>query len=595
MAQQGRQRANAEIETQVKTLELEAKNKMIKEQVEQAAEQRITNISQQAEALAKFYRPADLEKMQVVESDAKAKLQEQLNMYNDDINAFMRGGGRQAINDYREAILGSDEAQIIRNNHQSLLKYMDQSDEDATLISDRDRENYQRWKSGELDSFIWNGAYSKLDEPTPKELENAPSIAEAYLNKNYDKVLTNYLIDTGIDFGVDGRAPEEYYQELLVYQNSQLGPAEIEAARNSMPQVQANKKSYSSNMQSVFDSMNGDYQGNFDHFFTGDAANYSALANLEQIAWIQPYNVEDGGTNKRLYGQRMFVGQDLDIAKEFFPEMENGVVAFDDLRAHQSNLGAGGVYDEDGTLISPGSKASNDPWYNPNDDWSVHGVELMFEVNLPDGEKKLMTIKDLREGSALRDLKKNAVMVMSFSEGDGMGNPDDFRYMKLDLNNPIVSQKVDKSLGKLEYSVTENLKNTPGNLVNPYRYTPGQTFKYLPDNVNSLVGSLNAPVEKVFTSHNHTEYDFNAKSLLMATAMMNHESNNPYVVLNEFATSQDPEEKQLISALKNSDYDEYFNLLSSYGASEQELRELYAANERIKMGYILYGDRKMDQ
>ena len=162
-------------------------------------------------------------------------------------------------------------------------------------------------------------------------------------------------------------------------------------------------------------------------------------------------------------------------------------------------------------------------------------------------------------------------------------------------NNPRVSQKVDGALGKLEYSVTENLKNTPGNLVSPYRYTPGQTFKYLPDNVNSLVGSLNAPVEKVFKSHNHTEYDFNAKSLLMATAMMNHESNNPYVVLNEFATSRDPQEMQLINALKNSDYDEYFNLLSSYGATEQELRELYAANERIKMGYILYGDRKMDQ
>ena len=81
----------------------------------------------------------------------------------------------------------------------------------------------------------------------------------------------------------------------------------------------------------------------------------------------------------------------------------------------------------------------------------------------------------------------------------------------------------------------------------------------------------------------------------MATAMMNHESNNPYVVLNEFATSQDPEEKQLINALKNSDYDEYFNLLSSYGATEKELRELYAANDMIRMGYILYGDRKMDQ
>ena len=78
-------------------------------------------------------------------------------MYNDDIVAFMRGGGRQHINEYRDSILNSEEAQIIRNNHGSLVKYLDQSDEDATLISNRDRENYLKWKVGDIDSFTWSG------------------------------------------------------------------------------------------------------------------------------------------------------------------------------------------------------------------------------------------------------------------------------------------------------------------------------------------------------------------------------------------------------------------------------------------------------
>ena len=89
-------------------------------------------------------------------------------------------------------------------------------------------------------------------------------------------------------------------------------------------------------------------QGNFDGFWS-DPANNSALINLENLTWIQPYNVESG-RNKRLYGQQILGGEEMAIAKEFFPNMENGKVDFDDLTRMQSNLGAGSVYDEDGYL-----------------------------------------------------------------------------------------------------------------------------------------------------------------------------------------------------------------------------------------------------
>ena len=571
MAQQGRERANAAMETKLKTFELQAKNQMLQKQNEEAAEARIANITQQAEYLSKFYRPGDLEKMQTIEQDAKAKLKEQLNMYNDDIVAFMRGGGRQYINEYRDSILNSEEAQIIRNNHSSLVKYLDQSDEDATLISNRDRENYLKWKVGDIDSFTWSGSYMKLLTPTEEEFQNANSPAEAYLNKanpngedNYSRVLHNYLIDTGIQFGADGRGPEEYYQELLIYQNSQLRPDQISTAKKSLSESQASKKSYSSNIQSIFNSINGGYQGNFDGFWS-DPANNSALINLENLTWIQPYNVESG-RNKRLYGQQILGGEEMAIAKEFFPNMENGKVDFDDLTAMQSNLGAGGVYDEDGYLIPPGVEDDNDAWFNPNDNWSVNALELMFEVKLDDGKTKLMSIEDLDENENLRDRNKTAVMVMSFSENDGyqLGlNPDDFRYMKLNLESPRVAQKIDKVLGKVEYTAKQNVANAP----KTYRYVPGERFDYLPENVN-------------------------ASSLLMATAMLNHEQQNPYQVLKDFMGTTDPDEKSLIDALKNYDYDSYYNILSQQGATEKDLRELAVNTERIRMGYLLYGERK---
>ena len=571
MAQQGRERANAAMETKLKTFELQAKNQMLQKQNEEAAEARIANITQQAEYLSKFYRPGDLEKMQTIEQDAKAKLKEQLNMYNDDIVAFMRGGGRQYINEYRDSILNSEEAQIIRNNHSSLVKYLDQSDEDATLISNRDRENYLKWKVGDIDSFTWSGSYMKLLTPTEEEFQNANSPAEAYLNKanpngedNYSRVLHNYLIDTGIQFGADGRGPEEYYQELLIYQNSQLRPDQISTAKKSLSESQASKKSYSSNIQSIFNSINGGYQGNFDGFWS-DPANNSALINLENLTWIQPYNVESG-RNKRLYGQQILGGEEMAIAKEFFPNMENGKVDFDDLTAMQSNLGAGGVYDEDGYLIPPGVEDDNDAWFNPNDNWSVNALELMFEVKLDDGKTKLMSIEDLDENENLRDRNKTAVMVMSFSENDGyqLGlNPDDFRYMKLNLESPRVAQKIDKVLGKVEYTAKQNVANAP----KTYRYVPGERFDYLPD-------------------------DLNSSSLLMATAMLNHEQQNPYQVLKDFMGTTDPDEKSLIDALKNYDYDSYYNILSQQGATEKDLRELAVNTERIRMGYLLYGERK---
>jgi hypothetical protein len=89
-----------------------------------------------------------------------------------------------------------------------------------------------------------------------------------------------------------------------------------------------------------------------------------------------------------------------------------------------------------------------------------------------------------------------------------------------------------------------------------------------------------------------SEDDLNASSLLMATAMLNHEQQSPYVVLQDFMGTTDPDEKSLIDALKNYDYDAYYNILRQQGATDRDLRELAVNTERIRMGYLLYGERK---
>ena len=589
-AQQGRERANAAMETKIKTLDLQMKNYKVQKETEEAAENRIAKISQQAEALAKFYRPGDSEKMKIVAEDAKSKLQEQLNMYNDDINAFMRGGGRQAINEYRDAVLNSDEAQIIRSNHQSLLKYMDQMDEDPTLISDRDLENYHKWKNSEVDAFIYTGAYQKLEDPTMKELTNAKGdVAVAYLHKNYDAVLHNYLKDTGIDYGADGRNPQDYYQDLLIYQYNKLGPAEMEAAKDKLSDVNAEKAKYSTTINSILNSIDGNYKGEWDpttneqgqlvsgFWFT--EANDAALKNLEQVVMINPYHYEEGGSNKRLYGHKMLVGEELAIAKEFFPNMKNGEVTFDDLEAMQANIGSTPIYNEDGFLLGPGEHEHNDNIWN--DDWKVRGLELMFEVDY-ENETKLLNKDDISKRPYMRDKEKRPVMVMTFSESDHYGNPDDFRYMKLDIEAPAVAKKIDKVLGGLDYTAKMKIKTGSQS----YKWEKGELFQWTPDNVDGLVKSLDSHAGEVFKRHNHSEWDLDAISVLISTAMVDNENTSPYAVLNDFANTTDRDELSLIEALKSADYDTYYDiLLSEFGMTERETRRISDGAVRIKYGY----------
>ena len=115
-AQRGRNEAKREMQTQIKTMQLENQNQMAEQQAEQLAEQNISYINAQAEELAKHYRPQDLKNMKAVAQEAENEIKSQLEFYGDDITAFMRGGGLQHLKNYRDAVLNSDAAKTIRAN-----------------------------------------------------------------------------------------------------------------------------------------------------------------------------------------------------------------------------------------------------------------------------------------------------------------------------------------------------------------------------------------------------------------------------------------------------------------------------------------------
>ena len=628
-AQQGRQRAKAEQEMALKQLQVQTENRVLEEQNKVAAENRISNIYKQAEALTTLYRPQDKEGMIGVEKEARAKLQAELNKYGDDVYAFMRAGGREFINEYRDSVLNSDEALIIKANHKALFAYLDQADKDASLISDIDVQNYKKWQNGSLNKFEYSGPYAKIDEPSPeairKELESGGDIVSAYLHHpgNYEKYLENYLKDSKINFGEDGRDAQSYYQELLLYVENKIGAPEIEKAKVSLTDETSKVTSYSKNLNNIFGSMNGNFQGDFNQFYT-DPQNNTAIKDLESIAWIQPFNInEHFGNNKNhiAYSRKMFIGQELDIAKEMLPVSENGEIDFYQLMQQQANLGPFTIFNEQGagsgykgqlTQVMPGEYQKNDfGFWNAQDNFTVNSIELMFEVEGDDGKKRLLTINDATENSDLAQKFKKPVMGIVLRDDDNfLSGKDDFRYVTLDLNNQLLAKKLDTALGKIQLDKKVDISKFN---ERPYRFEKGKEFRWTANNVNNLVPSLHPGVAKVFKNRNlGSDIDITKASLIMATSMLDSSEDDPYLALESFATSQDKQVVALVDYIRDMDFDStekpnqngeqpgggldgYFEILRSYGATPEDITNLDKYFSMIMMGYYTYGPRAGSQ
>ena len=600
-ADMGRKRAKAERQSELDMMQNEAKLQIANEKNAAATTERLQNIKNQAEALSRFARNTDLTSMQEENEAALSKLRQQLEFYGDDVNAFMRAGGREMINEYRDSVLNSETAQMIRNSHVSLTKYLDAADAKPELLSEVDKENFLKWKAGEITEFRYRGEYMPIEDITKQELEQANGdLVEAMYLKQPNNYRYNYSIDTGVplEVSVDDR-------ELYRYVSNKITGAQFEVAKNyTLADAKGGQKSYTQNILDAFAMFNPNYTGDFNGFYM-DPSNNKALQQLENITWIQPYSEESGGRNKRVYGQQMFVAEAQDIVKELFGG-DGQKVTFEQLRSLQGKMGAVSVFGEDGELLVGGVKNNNDfGFWNRNDDYIVDGIELMFETKDINGKTKLFTIDELRnEGT--RDQVKNPVMTLVLRDKDGLFNPDDFRYVKLDLEQDIVKKVVDDAMGTIQVNTKKNLSKNP----QPYTFKPGEKFKYTQKNIIGLVESLAPIAADVFNANNHSEYDVNGASALIGLSMRDNDTINPLAVLDEFRNSNNPDVKKLLNAIKENKYntkeddgfyDVYENMLiedyKSDGFSEKqsiklatdEVKDLKVEVGYIKSGFDFYG------
>ena len=596
-AQQGRQRAQAEAKMELEALRIQSENQLLTEQNEQAAEQRIQRLYQQAQALTNLSRPQDRKAMELIEINARNVLKSKLNEFGDDINAFMRGGGREFINDYRDSVLNSDYANILKANQKSLFSYLDQADKNPMLLSAIDRQNYEEWKSGKRGTFVYQGAWNEWKTPSSEEIEEyvseGYSLAEAYAyhGKNYDAFLTNMLKDKNMKFGEDGStSPQDYRDQVITYvQDVVLGEKEYTQARVSLAEKRGGKQSYSTQLKNIFDSWDGNHQiipGGDGSDFWLNPQNDKAVANLESIAWLQPYETRHSSeANHISYSRRMFLGQELDIVKSVFGDKvnENGEIEFYTLMGQQGTLGPYRLYSEPESgwgvgqntltqISSSGEYRKGDTgFWNKNDAWAVHSIELMFEVEGPDGKMHLLTKDDVRNNTEIAQRNKKAVMGIVLRDDDSfLAGKDDFRYVALDLNNNKLAAQIDESMGKIEMDVEHNLKYQKGNYV----YDPKHKFSFTPDNVrNKLLGSLHSPVMSVFKHRNfgadpeQDYFDLTQASVLMATSMIDEENVNPYELLDLFSgkmpAKNSKSQKQvddLMETLKSLDFRDAFVL-----------------------------------
>ena len=93
------------------------------------------------------------------------------------------------------------------------------ADSSPELLSDIDKENYLKWKNGEITEFKYRGEYMAIDDITKQELEQANGdLEEAMYLKQPNNYRYNYSIDTGVPLEaiVDDREPYRYVANKII-------------------------------------------------------------------------------------------------------------------------------------------------------------------------------------------------------------------------------------------------------------------------------------------------------------------------------------------------------------------------------------------
>ena len=612
-AQEGRERARREIETQSKLLQTQMQNFMEEKQLEVNYTNRMKSLESQAQFLVQNAIPSHKADMQNIVQDAENKLKNQLNYFGGDFVKFMQAGGRQAINEYRDSILNSDLAQIIMSNQEEVAKYLKDLDENPHLISKRDAENFKKYMNGEMGAYQFAGSYTDKQEPSDTELQNYGSVEEAYLAKNYFAYLQDYQIDNGMEYLEKDAG--EYQDELLYYVSSRMGKRETTRWHQADENARsiANHKSHTYQIKNSFGNMGG--FGTLDSGFLNDPSyffnmkdNMQSIENLELGFEFKP--TMDGASretqNKKIYGHSMMGSKHQEIVETLFGDKGDnwdGELTFEEVMELQGSRLAS-VYTDEGKIINAGEWRSNDYGLHfGSDDWKFYDVQMMFKVdtgrkdNRGNPEYKLVSREQVEDGKDA-ELKKIPIMAIVLRDDDGwLGGKgeDDFRYVEINMDNEVLMSKMDKKLGESHFRMKRTPRGEGPAAI--YQWQEGRPFAYNVDNTRNLVGTLDSSINTVFRNHNfNDDIDFKARALLLSTVMEDVMDNNPSESLSYIGSEEGKTKyKEHIRALEKGDYSGYLDLLRKAGLTDDEVMSIMDHSELIYASYMTYGDGQAEQ
>lgn len=209
-ARRGRENAYRENQLEIRAAQMNHKAALLEQKNKMDTENHMNLIDQQTKAITKGGRPEDFKAMTTIVEEADQKIKQQLEFYGDDFNAFMRGGGLKHVQEYRDSVLNSDRAKMIRANFNEVKSYLDASKSTPNLLSDRDTKNWQDYWDGKVDRFEYAGNYVPYTEPENigEYIERGLTPGHAYINTpltkeqqekgemdNFYKALHNYNLD----------------------------------------------------------------------------------------------------------------------------------------------------------------------------------------------------------------------------------------------------------------------------------------------------------------------------------------------------------------------------------------------------------------
>tara|TARA_R100001443_G_scaffold13439_2_gene23438 strand:+ start:11734 stop:13581 length:1848 start_codon:yes stop_codon:yes gene_type:complete len=597
-AQRGRQAAKQEQQNDMRIAQMEAQEKMYNMQNSALYKNSLDLIHAQSNELSKHYRPKDAEDMRKVAMDAENELKLKLEGFGDDPAAFLRAGGIQHLTDYRDAILNSDKARIIRANHGNLNKYLDLMKENPNLVSKADMEGFEKWKDSTNDAFIFHGQLK--DYKRPENIEGFESLGHAYLSgenrmENFNNALYNYNVEQGRMKQGSANAilgfNDVTEDEIINFINDSESPMVMsQNYKDQLRGYNATSKKASQQILNANENMNRGYTGDWGGFWE-EEANQNALYNLKQRTQMGDFVQMNKGNN--VYSARMFRGSESKLVSSIFGMSEkdySGTLS----RTQINNMLRSGeiqMYDGDGNSLTRAEGFSSGGYGKSFD---VEGINYAFEVQTDreNNKSKLLTYEDIQtdgEGSELfKNRAKDGQVIIALKDEDWY-NEDDYVYIKLDMSQGLMADKFDKAVGEMDFRSKQVAETTPSN---QFAYTPGKSFSFTGNNPQNAILSLHNGLDMSMKKIGINEYDPIAYATVMTHSLSNMEDEvSPENFVNLLTTNNNPVMVEARNKIKEGDVDGYISTFIENGAmSESEGKKLRKDIQAILRGYTVVGE-----